>query len=53
MKPKTQDTDKMDLNTENKTEDLTGKTEEEQNEESVKGQKSDNAKIADKLESEN
>ena len=52
-KPKTQDTDKTDLNTQNKTEDLTGKTEEEQNEESVKGQKSDNAKIADKLESEN
>ena len=43
----------MDLNTQNKTEDLTGKTGEEQNEESVKSRKSDNAKIADKLESEN
>ena len=45
-------TDKTDLNTDNKSEDVTWTTEEEQKEESVKVPKTDNAEFQDKLESE-
>ena len=51
--PKKEATDKTDLNTDNKSEDVTWTTEEEQKEESVKVPKTDNAEFQDKLESEN